>query len=132
MPKEGIVFDYDLRANEHLKPGAVCEICGAALWCRWTDRHGEGVCLTCGAPYQILQYGEDDKLMDLPPKLNLKPECIPVVKAYWAETKRFVFYGTSINETTGLREFADWVKAKHPEMLKPEKPREDPVAMEEG
>lgn len=50
----------------------------------WTDYSGEGYCVRCGTPYQ-LQWG---KLSggDEYPRMNIRPESIPILRRYWQET----------------------------------------------
>ncbi len=98
-----------------------CEICCDTLFCRWTDYHGEGVCETCGTPYQLINGTEEQKKENNYPYLKLKKEWIPIVKEYWDKTQQFVFHGTSMSETTGLIEFWKWVEDNHPEMMKEDK-----------
>lgn len=88
-----------------VKQGSICEICGEELHCRWTDTHGCGACLTCGAPYTLLHY-DNNVLLDKPPALALKPGWAPLMKQYWQETKRncdpgaFNFPGSSYEVAT--------------------------------
>ena len=63
-----------------------CLICDAELRCRWTDTHGVGACLCCGAPYTLYHY-EDKKRIDKPPKLEIKEEWKSTIKRYWEENK---------------------------------------------
>jgi len=119
MIKQGVKFDYDLMANEHVKEQDVCKICGEHLRCRWSDLHGEGVCMVCGAPYQLLHYDKNDKFIkDAKPILNIKNKWIPIIKEYWEKTKKFCFGGQSFSEDTGKQEFNDWLEENHPELIK--------------
>ena len=64
-----------------------CLVCGAnpTSW-TWGDLHGEGMCVRCGTPYQLLQYEKDengvDQRLDAPPKLNIKESWVSVLKQY--------------------------------------------------
>lgn len=79
------------------------------------------MCLQCGAPYQLLQYGEDDKRLNVSPKLNIKPDWIDTLKAYWEETKHFMGLGTVLIArdypecVKGKRRFHSWLE-RHPEL----------------
>jgi len=118
MPKQGAMFDYDSHAQKHVKDVDICIVCGNKLQCRWTDYNGEGVCLTCGTPYQLIN-GTDEQIKNNNyPYCNLRNEWIPIVKEYFEETKKFTFLGTSFSETTGSQAFAEWVKKNYPEMIK--------------
>jgi len=117
MPKEGLVFDYDLRANDEIPKQSICQICGEELHCRWTDYSGEGVCLTCGAPYQLKWGTEEQKQDNKYPYLNINPKYIPIIKEYWEQTKKFVFLGTSLTENTGIADFNAWMEENHADMI---------------
>ena len=120
MPKEGIKFDYDLQANEELKEQDRCLICGKQLVCRWTDYSGEGVCISCGCPYQLKWGSDEQKKEGNYPYIGLRDEWIPILKEYWEETHQFTFLGMSFEERTGQAEFNKWLKEKHPELIKKE------------
>lgn len=113
MPKEGIKFDYDLWANHEIKNGNICRICRNPLRCRWTDYSGEGVCLKCGAPYQLKWGSQEQEKEKEYPYLKVKDIWIPILKQYWKETNRFCFNGTSFSERTGVQEFGDWLETKY-------------------
>ena len=94
-----------------------CEICNDELVCEWSDVHGEGVCLNCGTPYQLLQYDDNNKrIVDAAPKINIKPEYIPLLKKYWSETGEHMGLGTYLLESKHLdrtRAFHAWLDS-HP------------------
>lgn len=69
-----------------------CELCEKDFSFRWTDSHGVGVCTSCGTPYTIYHY-EDDKRVEKPPEIALKPSGVELAKRYWLEHKRRVFPG---------------------------------------
>lgn len=54
MPKQGILHDYDLRANrEPTAKDNTCVVCGAhPVTYQWSDLSGEAMCTRCGCPYQ--------------------------------------------------------------------------------
>jgi hypothetical protein len=93
MAKAGIYFDYDLMANNEIKESFKCLVCGKELACRWTDYHGEGVCLTCGTPYQLIHYDENNKRIERSPQINIKKEYIAKLQQYWEETKKTMSLG---------------------------------------
>lgn len=118
MPaKPGVRFDYDLDALEHCKPEDVCIICDSPLRCRWTDLNGEGVCLDCGAPYQLKNGSDEQRAEGNYPYCNLKTEWIPIMRHFWQRTGCFVFLGSSFSENTGRVYFAEWVRGHYPEMI---------------
>jgi len=117
MAKAGIYHDYDLRANEHIKDEPVCVVCDEPLMCRWTDYHGEGACVRCGTPYQLLQYDENNKQLDLPPRCNIREDFIPHMRRYWAETHRVMDLGRYMGgppDRAAYNAFADWVERNVP------------------
>lgn len=120
MPKQGIHHDYDLQANaeESAKKESACLICGEIPTYRWTDYSGEAICCNCGTPYQLKCGGDEKEKEGKYPYLNIKDEWIPVLKEYWDETKKFTYNGTSFSEKTGLEEFHEWLKEKHPDLIK--------------
>lgn len=60
-----------------------CVICGDGFrGFRWTDTHGIGACVNCGAPYTIYHY-EGGKRLDKPPECLIKKEFVEATKAYW-------------------------------------------------
>ena len=118
MPKSGLKFDYDLKANEHVKKENKCLVCESELHCRWTDMNGEGVCLECGCPYQLINGSKEQIAKNEYPYINIKKSWISILKEYYNETQEFVFNGNSFSEDTGRKEFNDWIKEKHSEMIK--------------
>ena len=112
MPTCGVYHDYDLMANEHVKKQHNCIVCGSELAAnvRWSDYHGEGICMTCGTPYQLLHY-ENDKRVEKPPIINIKPEYIPKLQKYWNETHRPMSLGTYMGrnpEPENQKAFYEW------------------------
>ena len=71
-----------------------CAICENDLVFEWTDYHGEGICVACGANYQLYQYDENKKRIDAPPKLKMFDKYIPWAKRYWSETNRSMGLGS--------------------------------------
>lgn len=98
-----------------------CEICGEDLGFRWTDTHGIGACVICGAPYRIYHYSADNKRLDLPPELMVRLDCVGWTREYWKETKKncapgiFNFPGSSYEVATedDFASFNEWLKS-HP------------------
>ena len=107
--KQGIYHDYDLHANDEVPKVAVCAICDQPLRCRWTDLHGEAVCLTCGAPYQLLHY-EGKQRVTRPPRLKCRDEYVSRLRRYWQETRKPSGFGTYIRhpEPEHLNAFVEW------------------------
>lgn len=88
----------------------------------WTDYSGEGTCNTCGTPYQ-LKWGElrDGESY---PRLNVKPEALPMLRRYYVETKALNGHGTFMllrdypEHAEGRRLFLEWWdvhKSEYPE-----------------
>lgn len=103
-----------------------CVVCGdnPPTW-TWSDLHGEAMCIKCGTPYQLIQYEEVDgerKRLDAPPKINIKPGYIPILKQYWEETKKFTGLGTIMigrdypECVEGCKAFYKWLDA-HKELI---------------
>ena len=99
----------------------------------WSDQHGEGMCLVCGTPYQLLHYegeGENHRRVDKPPSCNIKPEWIPALRACYADLKIMMWQGCflGVDEhrypgmTHAKRQVNEWCHA-HPELL----PQEHPI-----
>jgi hypothetical protein len=73
---------------------ATCGICGDhPLGIRWTDTHGIGACLRCGAPCKVYHY-EGDKRVEKPVELLILPEFVALTKQYWTERHRNVAPGS--------------------------------------
>lgn len=70
-----------------------CEICGMNVGWRWTDTHGIGACLECGAPYRLLHYDENGQYVARPPTLLIKPAYLELTKLYWETEHRNVAPG---------------------------------------
>ena len=97
-----------------------CEICEKPFVGQWTDFFGEATCITCGTPYQLLKpsgAGPDEVF----PHFEVKVELVPIFKEYWVETHRphreGIFLG-DYGQVGGQRAFRDWMKVKHPELVK--------------
>lgn len=65
-----------------------CLVCNKpASWC-WTDTHGVAQCYTCGTPYRIYHYDENNRRIEKMPECVVSPEWLPVVKAYREQFRR--------------------------------------------
>lgn len=120
-PKQGILHDYDLQANN--EPSArdqSCLVCATTpMSFQWSDLSGEAMCTACGTPYQLKWGGEEQKREGKYPYLNLREEWIPIVREYYQETGRFTCLGRMITGALpGLADFNRWVTERHPEMYK--------------
>ena len=77
---------------------AICAVCDAKAGYRWTDTHGVGACLNCGAPYQLFHYekdanGESNRIPSEPVWLSkclIKPSWLAITRRYWREVGRNV------------------------------------------
>lgn len=92
MPKEGIVFDYDLRANEHVKESQSCVVCEKPLALQWTDFHGVGMCQTCHVLYKVYHYNDKEnphKRTSSTPTPSIEENDIPMLKEIWKVTGNY-------------------------------------------
>jgi hypothetical protein len=99
-----------------------CEVCGSKS-VTWTDYHGEAVCMTCGTPYQILQYDENNKpIKDAVPRMNIKAEYVPLLRQYWNEAHRYMGLGSYMGQCPcpdDRKAFHEWL-AQQPEPKQPQ------------
>lgn len=92
----------------------VCHICDKPLSFRWTDTHGVGACMTCGAPHRLYHY-EDGNRVEKPAEPLLAEPFAPLLRRYFTETGRnvdpgaFNFPGSSYEVAT--REDFETLKA---------------------
>lgn len=119
MPKYGIYHDYDLHANlEKTAQEQTCAICDTQFMrFQWSDYSGEGMCTRCGCPYQLKWGTNEQKAEGNYPYMTLRDDVVPIAREYWRETGNFVYYGTSMGRKPGMREFVQWCKKNHPEIL---------------
>ena len=82
-----------------------CEICEKELRFSWTDTHGVGQCINCGAPYRIYHYDGDHRL-DKPPELQIKEEYRERIKQYFRENQRKIPSGFSFGYAGTTQELA--------------------------
>jgi ribosomal protein L37E len=97
-----------------------CEICGWESYVEWTDKHGEAECATCGAPYQILHYDENNKRIEKESSLNIKEEYIPYLKQYWEEKNKYAPNGSfmgfrSKKQRQAYEDFNEWLNINYKE-----------------
>lgn len=103
-----------------------CIICGARLFCRWTDTHGVGACTNCGVPYRLYHYEGPDgnkQRVDKPPECTMNPPWLPLHQRYWQATGRNVcpgaynFPGSTYEVATqeDMDNKNDWMKAHEDE-----------------
>jgi len=103
--------------------GLLCDICGAHYSWAWTDTHGIAQCWTCGTPYTLYHYDEHKQRLDKPPEMAIKPEYVPVLQAYWRETRRKIPGGCSFpgGQELATREdsekFSAWLDANEEKYL---------------
>lgn len=125
MAKEGILHDYDLRANqepsalETMLAGTPCYICEIVpITFQWSDYSGQAMCTRCGAVYQ-LKWGTNEQIdqNNYPYTDCIREEWIPIIKEYWNENKSFVCHGTMLGHAPGRKEFLVWAEDKYPEMF---------------
>lgn len=79
--------EYGLRANSAegaraIRPCLVCD--DSCPRYAWTDLNGEGYCLRCGTPYQLM----NGKLADgeTYPRINVRADAVPMFRRYFVET----------------------------------------------
>ena len=83
---------YGSFANEFAKKEFICLVCSIKNPSfSWTDKHGEGVCMTCGTPYQLMSGGKVEEDF---PRINIDEHYVDVIKRYWNETNQFMGLGS--------------------------------------
>jgi hypothetical protein len=114
MAKNGILHDYDLKANaEPSAHGQTCVTCGSCpMSFQWSDYSGEGMCRKCGTPYQLKWGSEAQNAEGKYPYLNLNEKWVPIVRRYHEETGLWTYLGTGVDRP-GLAEFYRWVDANN-------------------
>ena len=120
MPKQGILHDYDLMANqEESSQGKKCAICGAEdMTFQWSDYSGEAMCTQCGCLYQ-LKWGTEEMIKEGKyPYLYINDHFLSIAKEYWEDTHRFVCYGMMLGLRPGMGSLIEWLKIHHPEEVK--------------
>lgn len=65
-----------------------CEVCGKDWGFVWTDTHGVGQCIHCGACYTIFHYGVGGSRVDKPPEFTLNDVGKKMIKDYHEATGR--------------------------------------------
>ncbi len=112
----------------------VCAICEQPFSFRWSDTHGVAACRTCGLPYRLYHYGENNERLDKPPEIAIRAEWVAVGRQYWQETQQRTFPaafdflrdrgGRSFSGATEeeCELFNAWLDA-HPDLI-PAKPEE--------
>lgn len=101
----------------------VCAVCDQPQRFRWTDTHGVGACLTCGAPYRIYHY-EENKRVEGAPSLEMVDWFVPFARQYWQENRRNVFPGAynfpgssyEVASNEDFETFRDWMVSHHSEI----------------
>jgi hypothetical protein len=79
--------------------------------------------MTCGLPYVIYHYDENQKRMDKPPETSINAEGVEIAKRYWNEKRRRVFpayydmggdpsYSGATREDCQL--FSEWHQENYP------------------
>lgn len=100
-----------------------CEICGEDFAGAWTDLFGEATCQTCGTPYQLLKPSKAKPGIKYP-HIAIGEKYIPIFKEYWQKTHKRHREGSFLVSTDypsvaeEQKEFWEWIKANHPELLK--------------
>jgi len=103
---------YGLMAG-HSTNNDPCEICGQSVGFNWSDLNGEGMCNSCGTPYNLRK---------TPRKINIKETWVPVLKKYWQETEQYMGLGQIVIERdypeaiTGREAFNSWLD-KNPDII---------------
>ena len=120
-----------------------CVICDEVLTFSWTDTHGVGQCVKCGAPYRIIHYDENRNRVERPPQFMLYDEFAPFLRRAFAETgaKYPARWGFSFSDSYDVATNEDasrmkaWLDAHDQEIdaaLKPVLERDENAAREEG
>jgi hypothetical protein len=96
---------------EDRKPCLVCD--DPAPRFSWTDAHGEGYCLRCGTPYQLIidrQRGHQ--------QINIRGDSIPILRQFWREIGKpnglgqFMAWNEYPDQLAGRKAFMAWDKAR--------------------
>lgn len=85
------------------KERPICAVCDEPLSAVWTDTHGVGACRTCGLPYRLYHY-ENDERVDKPPAIAVDEAWVPLAREYWTLCRRRVFPATFDMGFFGSRE----------------------------
>lgn len=96
-----------------------CDVCDVQLVFGWSDVHGEAECGHCGAPYIIYHY-ENDKRVDRPPSLNLRPEFVEPLRAYISGGGANPHLGSYLGPTpdpTARAAFMAWLEEHHADLM---------------
>jgi len=122
MPKSGLLHDYDLMANrERASQSVKCAVCDTEnTRFQWSDYHGEAMCCQCGCTYQLKGGSKEEEEKNAYPYMTMADKWVPIAREYWRTFHKFVHYGQSFSHDEGLREFTDWCKTNHPEVIKKE------------
>ena len=117
MPKAGIIHDYDLMANaEKSAVGVKCAVCDTENTAfQWSDYHGEGMCRTCGCPYQLRGGSDEMEKEGKYPYLTMRDDFVPLARQFFAEKKQWVHYGVSFSRSDGMRELNQWIDEHYPD-----------------
>ncbi len=104
-----------------------CDCCESELTFQWSDTHGVGVCISCGLPYRVYHYDENNNRVEKAPEMCLTSEGLQIAKRYWTEKQRRVFpayfdmgigrngrsySGASHSDCTA---FSSWYEATYPQ-----------------
>lgn len=100
--------------------GDLCVVCDSERIVSFTDLHGQADCVRCGTPYLLAGYNDRTETV-----CSLKDEALPLVRAYWTETRRSNGLGTYLSDeqysagedlAADRRAFTAWCDA-HPELV---------------
>ena len=98
-----------------------CEICGSKpFFYRWSDLHGQGMCNTCGLPYQLRDISKEKNRKV--PYTSVYPQVIIKLKEYYQETKKQVWLGIFMGKRpqwviNSIKDFEKWVDQKYPKFF---------------
>jgi uncharacterized protein YlaI len=104
---------YGWRANEAASKDFKCIICNESAGFNYSDLHAEAMCNRCGTAYM---------LNEIPHKISIKENWIPILKQYWNETHQYMGLGQIViwrdypEAEEGRMKFNDWCK-KHKDIL---------------
>jgi hypothetical protein len=106
---------YGYKANDEIQEIKPCLVCDdSEPRFSWTDKYGEGYCLKCGTPYQMV--GGKIPEGETYPCCKIKKESLTLFRAYYQETKKpngmgsFMIWRDYPDQLEGRKAFNEWAK----------------------
>ena len=89
-----------------------CCVCDRGLSIKWSDYHGEGVCVFCGTPYQVYHYNDSGRIQGALPMFALRSDMYNPLVEYWNETSEYMGLGMYFGRhphREQVEKFYDWL-----------------------